>query len=327
MCNRTRTLLPPALLLLLTAGTTAQQAVPPEVVDGWRNYTTRYSHASGDYKATSTVRQGQESSVQVAQVAFAFTSRCKRVELIESDPGRTTKQTKRMYCSNPKYAFRLDSGETGWLLREVVLVGDEPSKALGVLHDRLDAWLASVHCLAGVERIPLLDLADDLHWVQPKGVQPPALALTKERRVKEGPNMIVYHKLSLHLNDDNFHTLQTAKADMLMNRTEGTLEISVTPQTVGGTPVPVRFVRKEQYPAVPGWEGMESTSDTSFRIDPTREHPDTDFTLTAYGLPEPVGISWSKPTPNYVWLLAAAGGCVLLALACRYLSRRRVAKA
>ncbi len=53
--------------------------------------------------------------------------------------------------------------------------------------------------------------------------------------------------------------------------------------------------------------------------------PETEFTLSAFGLPEPVGVTWEKPTPLYVWLLAAAGGCAVLALLLRLPVRRRQA--
>lgn len=49
------------------------------------------------------------------------------------------------------------------------------------------------------------------------------------------------------------------------------------------------------------------------------------FRLSAFGLPEPVGIKWARPTPRYVWFLAAAGVFVALAVGFRYLARRRAA--
>lgn len=48
-----------------------------------------------------------------------------------------------------------------------------------------------------------------------------------------------------------------------------------------------------------------------------------DFRLSQYGLPEPHGVEWRKPTPTYVWLLLAAGACGVLAIGCRWLVQRR----
>jgi hypothetical protein len=47
-----------------------------------------------------------------------------------------------------------------------------------------------------------------------------------------------------------------------------------------------------------------------------------EFTLTAFGLPEPPGIEWKKPMPVYLWVIAAAVGCLLLAMGARWLKRR-----
>lgn len=52
--------------------------------------------------------------------------------------------------------------------------------------------------------------------------------------------------------------------------------------------------------------------------------PEREFSLTAYGLPEPLGVKFEeKRTPTYVWLLAGAGGCGLLALAFRRMGSRQ----
>ena len=52
--------------------------------------------------------------------------------------------------------------------------------------------------------------------------------------------------------------------------------------------------------------------------------PESEFTLSAFGLPEPSGY---KPptTPLYMWLLLAAGVCAIVAIAFRLLARRRAA--
>lgn len=54
--------------------------------------------------------------------------------------------------------------------------------------------------------------------------------------------------------------------------------------------------------------------------------PDTEFTMSAFGLPEPVGVVWEKSTPRYVWFLFAAGVFVAIAVGFRLLARRRAAR-
>lgn len=55
--------------------------------------------------------------------------------------------------------------------------------------------------------------------------------------------------------------------------------------------------------------------------------PKEAFRLSAFGLPEPVGLESPKGTPNYVWLLIGVVICATLAVGFRYLSRRRRAVA
>jgi hypothetical protein len=48
-----------------------------------------------------------------------------------------------------------------------------------------------------------------------------------------------------------------------------------------------------------------------------------DFRLAAFGLPEPVEFPQKKRIPTYVWILVAAGACVVLGIGLRYLARRK----
>jgi hypothetical protein len=50
--------------------------------------------------------------------------------------------------------------------------------------------------------------------------------------------------------------------------------------------------------------------------------PERDFTLTAFGLPEPVGVTWPKPTKWWVWISLGAAFAVGIALVLAMLGRR-----
>lgn len=64
-----------------------------------------------------------------------------------------------------------------------------------------------------------------------------------------------------------------------------------------------------------------ATSDFTWEVN---DHvPDSEFTLAAYGLPEPGSEPMKEPIPLFVWILVAAGICAALALGFRYLARRR----
>jgi hypothetical protein len=53
--------------------------------------------------------------------------------------------------------------------------------------------------------------------------------------------------------------------------------------------------------------------------------PESEFTLSAFGLPEPKGIEWEKPSRRYLWIVAAALVALVLAFAFRHLAVRRKA--
>jgi hypothetical protein len=57
-------------------------------------------------------------------------------------------------------------------------------------------------------------------------------------------------------------------------------------------------------------------------LDVSDHVPDTEFTLSAFGLPEPGSDSVQKPAPLYLWILLSAAVCASLALGFWYLMRR-----
>jgi hypothetical protein len=71
------------------------------------------------------------------------------------------------------------------------------------------------------------------------------------------------------------------------------------------------------------WFTTETEAACEFRQSDD-EYEDRAFTLSAYGLPEPHGITWKRPTPRYIYLLIAAGAFALLGLGLRYLAQRRL---
>src|SRR5579884_130190 len=66
------------------------------------------------------------------------------------------------------------------------------------------------------------------------------------------------------------------------------------------------------------------TETINYEIEVNEDVPNDEFTLSAFGLPEPAGMEpVKKPIPLYVWNLIAAGVCGVVALVFRHLARRR----
>lgn len=69
---------------------------------------------------------------------------------------------------------------------------------------------------------------------------------------------------------------------------------------------------------------VEATSKIDYDLEVNEGVPDSEFTLSAFGLPEPVGFEPpKKPLPWYLWLLIAAAASGAIAFAFRYLARRK----
>lgn len=112
---------------------------------------------------------------------------------------------------------------------------------------------------------------------------------------------------------------------VLKGITKRTLKKSEYEPGVGGLPL-----TKENSIVItsdlPGSAGRWSTERITMRY--TREEADeSEFTLSAFGLPEPPGMLREKQTPRYVWLLVVAGSLAILAILFRWFARRRQAAA
>jgi hypothetical protein len=103
--------------------------------------------------------------------------------------------------------------------------------------------------------------------------------------------------------------------NVMTNRGRGSITYG---QTSDGFPV----VKRHQLIAdiyTPGQGPVEERYDFSLhRIACT----DADFTLSAFGLNEPPGITWERPTPWWLWLIGSAFALLLVAAGFTWLKRR-----
>lgn len=71
---------------------------------------------------------------------------------------------------------------------------------------------------------------------------------------------------------------------------------------------------------IPGKYNVENTFTRDSLV--FRNIPEYEFSLSYYGLPEPEGVSWTKPTPMYVWYIVGGVAFVFVSLAVGYWQRR-----
>jgi hypothetical protein len=68
---------------------------------------------------------------------------------------------------------------------------------------------------------------------------------------------------------------------------------------------------------------LDRVEEKVYEIELSTDDDEAPFLLSAFGLPEPVGVVWEKKTPVYGWLLLAAGALGMLALLFRWLAQRQ----
>jgi hypothetical protein len=88
-------------------------------------------------------------------------------------------------------------------------------------------------------------------------------------------------------------------------------------------PVPRRITVTSQQ-VREGNERLRTVWETEYDLyEPSRFPPEEEFTLSAFGLPEPVGVAWERPVRWYVWLVVVGVACLLAGGVFYGLSRRR----
>jgi hypothetical protein len=88
--------------------------------------------------------------------------------------------------------------------------------------------------------------------------------------------------------------------------------------------IPVLEKKSLEWPRNVSKFGIGSGKEVNtYKVEFDTNVPDEKFRLSYYGLPEPVGVTWKKPVPKYLWFLLGAGACVVVATLLRYAARRR----
>src|SRR5262249_483433 len=87
-----------------------------------------------------------------------------------------------------------------------------------------------------------------------------------------------------------------------------------------GLPILTRAINGSKPVPEKNSKGMDQTEDYDLHeVDP----PDDEFTLTAFGLPEPVGMETKRSSRAYLWFGLAPAGALALGYLLRRAARRR----
>src|SRR5262249_42250879 len=113
-----------------------------------------------------------------------------------------------------------------------------------------------------------------------------------------------------------------ARARTASGRGTITFEVLELGQTDGDLPVPKRAVRQSHFVLDDG-----DTNRQEYRIDfdlsvPRRLPPEDEFTLPAFGLPEPPGAGRRTVLGTYLWVALAGVSCLTLGVVLQILRKR-----
>jgi hypothetical protein len=247
---------------------------------------------------------------------------------------------KEVYGSNPKYAFHLRRSSPGapWTLLQLVDLRKE---------DIPDAWTARYDTVFGRESRALLHF-DNMSLAEM--VRSSSFSVNQCSEVQAGDETLIEVSFSydsdpsvkrarpdwhfegkLRLDPNRYWCLRSAEFAMKLKdmadakygsetRKYRILEIGATSNSL---PVPKLIESDGEFPNCKEKSGFRS----EFDLDVPRRLPaDEEFTLTAFGLPEPPGLEWKRPTPWYLWLGLAGIVCLAAGVAIRKLMQRKTAQ-
>jgi hypothetical protein len=229
-------------------------------------------------------------------------------------------------CTNGSYAFQLRrSGDKDWVLVKFHAVADGPLPDvfhLGGLSDPA-VRLASPYMLQGLAWLPDMFSTNtfQVRKIDRQGVNETArVTLQYEFPDRTRPDMVQKGTVTL---DPSRHWVITAfeNNQIFKGTTKKTVVTSHFETGETGLPLRVRYTAVVSSDA-PAFVGKNRTDEGKTTY--TREVADeSEFTLSAFGLPEPGGAKVEKRTPRYVWAIGIAVGFLILSVLFRWLARRR----
>lgn len=295
-----------------------------EAPSAWNDYrrANRYLQGTcrGETQSSEGVSQRHEFSVKMNET-------CRSVQVVE-------KESTVVYGQNPKYIFRIQQGKDGgWALVKLYLADQFEDEGAKAITGRLDIYCS--------------DTSESVLRLAPDNTDLGELIQSERTRVTsavpksiDGANLIEV-QFECTLNPDDLRHLlggtlfvdpsrswlPVSRHSTVRNKVGTGVHTSHFDLASGINPQPSSVRYREDYKLnsqkEPWWRS--GREDCDLRV--PNPLPDTrEFTLSHYGLPEPVGVKWEKPTPRYVWFLIATAAFAGVAVLFTYLARRARAR-
>lgn len=317
---------------------TAFEQLPAEANAVWEKAT------SPEFTSECLIRRVEQSkggrSVYLTKLRICKSGPCylwSYEHLGSDDPDTRYLDASRVACVNTRYEFKLQkrSGKPDWLLLDWKFAGEEkPSYRSPVKYDAAGCEHFEHLTLA---RLPLGVAVREAGWrlksVRPSPAGGGLLRVEFDLRSKPKPQVDEVRSGWLDLDPSSGWCIRESDISLVIT----------VPDKAPGSTFQVKSSFRSRYDIVSDARGVpilkadrfegvsETAADGKTHVERTSEFtttyqdevPEREFTLSAFGLPEPEGVAWDRPTPTYVWILTAAGACAVLAFGVRLLARRK----
>lgn len=314
----------------------------PAIVTGWLNnraaaevkdLTDKFS---GDFSiestSESTTREGSKTSKSTGQ---SFARKTGEMGLVGSKvevTGGSNKYLQRVQGLNSKYFFELKRNKAGtaWLLSRVFenVSGTEFDQDEGVVElrsyiDRIANGLTQLMLSNGytpVDRVTSLP-GFNLKSATLSGPNDQVLSIAFEYDHKDSESgkmgrAVCTAEFDLGMSGIPRRYSETVKTPTSEITRERSAELIVVADGY-------ELRNKTRARVVTGGQTTYTSDNANTAVIRFARSPESEFTCSAFGVPEPPGIEWSRPTPWYVWLAVAGVGCLAAFLVLRRVAARR----
>lgn len=211
-------------------------------------------------------------------------------------------------CKNTKYVFFLSRSaeKPDWLLKTVHVGLARPKYKDETLEEKTRAYLAPHF---GVNYIPLLEMVPD-----------DCFRLTRYREKEAGGEQLIELDFTLeretYMKKHNRSSCSFVGGKLILDKTRYCCIQSYELYTPEGDRWVGRYSLDEKFPDLPivaknvwrgSWEPKNVSHHYEYSIKKIPAPSESDFTLSAFGLPEPAGVTWPK-SRWYLWFAAMAAG-------------------
>lgn len=299
-----------------------QRRLETEGLAAWDNYQQKNRYAQG----VCRLEVHGNGPVKHVETELKINENCRLLRI-----AKLTANLTEIFGQNPQYWFHLKTGKDGaWILLELYR-GDQ---------------LSGEKALFGIERIIKRDgceigdrpirLSPDAHLLG-EILRSEKNRITSVNRKEPGGRELIEVQFEANPNPDDGRKLEGGS--LLLDPARAWLPLSQTARVRTGVASGthsnefeyspgsqdlLRVVEQAEYIPFKGGETWRCKWIWNYDVHVPAHLPDAqEFTLSAFGLPEPMGVKWEKPTPRYVWFLMAASGFAAIAFLFRYLSRHR----